>query len=371
MRVALVHDWLLTRGGAERVLDAIWDLYPEATLYAVLAQASALPERAQGRAVQETWVSRLPRASRWYQRYLPLATWAIEDLDLSAYDLVLSDCSAVSKGVVTRADTVHVSYIHSPMRYAWDLYHQYRDREASPWERRFMSPIFSYIRQWDYAAAQRPDVLIANSTAVQHRIQKHYRRDSTVIYPPVDVGRFAGEIRPSGDYWLIISRLVSYKRFDLAVRACNRLRVPLVIAGEGPERQRLERMAGPTVRFAGRVSDEEAATLVRGCRGLLFPGEDDFGMVMVEVQAAGRPVVAYARGGARDAVLDGATGCLFQDQSEDALIAAMERALGMDWDAAVIREHADAFRPERFKEQFQTVVNSAMQTFGPPSGPPA
>ena len=366
MRVALVHDWLLTRGVAERVLEAIWELYPDATLYTVLADKAALPDQARGRAVQETWIRRLPRASRWYQRYLPLATWAIEDLDLSDYDLVLSDCSAVSKGVVTRADTVHVSYIHSPMRYAWDLYHQYREREASPWERRFMSPIFSYIRQWDFAAAQRPDALIANSTAVQRRIQKHYRRDSTVIFPPVDISRFAGEIRGPGDYWLIISRLVSYKRFDLAIKACNRLKVPLVIAGEGPERPRLEKIAGPTVRFAGRVPDPEAVSLVRGCRGLLFPGEEDFGIVLVEAQAAGRPVVAFERGGALDAVVDGRTGCLFGDQNEEAVVAAMERALGIDWDAAAIRANAERFRPERFKEQFQTVVTHALKEFGPP-----
>lgn len=364
MRVALVHDWLLTRGGAERVMEAIWNQYPDADLYTVLYNQDALPSARQQATVRETWIRKLPGARRRYQRYLPLMTWAIEDLDLSAYDLVLSDCSAVSKGVLTRADTVHVSYIHSPMRYAWDLYHQYRAYEATPLERRLMSPVFSYLRQWDFAAAQRPDVLVANSTAVQRRIQKHYRRDSTLIHPPVDVSRFT--VRPAaGDYWLVLSRLVAYKRFDLAIAACNRLKLPLVVAGEGPDRVRLEKMAGPTVTFVGRVNDEAAAALLSGARGLLFPGEEDFGIVLVEAQACGRPVVAYGRGGAEDAVLPGVTGVLFSEQTAEAVTASLQRAHGQAWDSLSIRRHAENFNADRFRRQFQTVVDQALAEFGP------
>ncbi|MGC8488015.1 MAG: glycosyltransferase [Clostridia bacterium] len=364
MRVALVHDWLLTRGGAERVLEAIWRLYPEADLYTVLADPAALPEQARGRRVRETWIRSLPRANRWYQRYLPFMTCAIEDLDLSAYDLVLSDSSAVSKGVLTRTGTVHVSYIHSPMRYAWDLYHEYRRHEASPTERRVMSPVFSYVRQWDYLAAQRPDVLLANSSTVQQRIEKHYRRSSQVIFPPVDVDRFAGPFSDAGPYWLVLSRLVSYKRFDLAVEACNRLRMPLVIAGDGPERVRLQRLAGPTVRFTGPVSDVEAARLLTESRGLLFPGEEDFGIVLVEAQAAGRPVVAYGRGGALDTVVDGETGVLFREQTADGLVDAMRRTMNGSWDPARLRSNAERFSARRFDHEYSHAVQRALVNAG-------
>jgi glycosyltransferase involved in cell wall biosynthesis len=359
VRIALVHDWLLTRGGAERVMEAIWDQYPDAELFTVLYDPKALPAYRQQAIVRQTWISRLPQARRRYQRYLPLMTWAIEDLDLSAYDLVLSDCSAVSKGVITRAGTVHVSYIHSPMRYAWDLYAQYRAHEATPVERRLMSPIFSYLRRWDYVAAQRPDVLVANSTAVQRRIWKHYRRPSTVVHPPVNVERFPLPSDP-GTYWLVLSRLVSYKRFDLAVEACNRLRLPLTVAGDGPERARLQRLAGPTVKFVGRVSDDEAVRLLSGCRGLVFPGEEDFGIVLVEAQACGRPVVAYGRGGAEDTVRPDQTGILFPEQSVDAVIDALQRAEQRDWDAAALRAHAAQFGVERFRTAFRAVVDSAL-----------
>jgi glycosyltransferase involved in cell wall biosynthesis len=344
-------------------MEAIWDLYPEADLFCVLYDPAALPARHANAVVRQTWVSRLPGARRRYQRYLPLMTWAIEDLDLSSYDLVLSDCSAVSKGVITRADAVHVSYIHSPMRYAWDLYAQYRALEATPWERRFMSPLFSYVRRWDYLAAQRPDVLVANSTAVQRRIWKHYRRPSTVVHPPVDLARFPLPSPPER-YWLVLSRLVAYKRFDLAIAACNRLRFPLMVAGDGPDRARLERLAGPTVTFRGRVSDEEAVRLLAGAQGLLFPGEEDFGIVLVEAQACGRPVVAFGRGGAEDTVVPDQTGTLFYEQSVDAVVDALERASRTPWDSEAIRRHAGRFGIDRFRAEFQAVVNEALADAG-------
>lgn len=366
MNVALVHDWLLTIGGAERVLEQLAFLYPDAPIYSVLVDPAVLPPSLTSHHHIQTWIRHLPLSRRLYKRYLPLMPWAIEDLDLSSYDLVLSDCSAVSKGVVTRADTVHISYIHTPMRYAWDLYHEYRHREVGRFTGAVMGPLFSYIRQWDYLAAQRPDVLVANSLAVKRRIAKHYRRDSMVIPPPVDVDRFVVAEGP-GDYYLALSRLVPYKRLDIAVEACSRLKLPLVVAGDGPERGRLERMAGPTVRFVGHVTDAEVAHLLRDCRALLFPGEEDFGIVVVEAGACGRPVVAYGRGGALDTVIPEETGLLFYDQSVEALVNALQQEPKISWNREMIRQNAERFRPDNFRTAYQAVVDQALHDYHPSS----
>jgi glycosyltransferase involved in cell wall biosynthesis len=359
MRTALVHDWFLTYGGAERVLEQIALLFPDAPVYGVLLDPAAMPPDLARRPLHQTWIARLPRARRWYQRYLPLMPWAIEDLDLSAYDLVISDCSAVAKGVLTRSDAVHVSYIHTPTRYLWDMYQQYRREEAGPLARAVLSPSFSWLRQWDRLAAERPDVLVANSYAVRRRIQKHYRRESRVVFPPVAVDAFTPASGP-GEYYLVLSRLVPYKRFDLAVAACTRLGRPLVVAGDGPDRPRLQRMAGPSVRFVGRVSESDKARLMANARALLFPGEEDFGITLVEIQAAGRPAVAYARGGALDIVEPGRTGVLFAEQSVEALVAAIAEAERTRWDPAYIRQAAERFRPERFRSEMAAVIDEAV-----------
>jgi glycosyltransferase involved in cell wall biosynthesis len=362
MRTALVHDWFLTVGGAERVLEQMALMYPDAPIYFVIMDPKVLPPAIASHPLHQTWIHRLPRARRWYKRYLPIMPWAVEDLDLSSYDLVLSDCSAVAKGVLTGTHTLHVSYIHTPTRYLWDMYHDYRRDEAGALGRLAVSPLFSFLRRWDRVAADRPDVLIANSYAVKRRIEKHYRRDSVVVHPPVDVDRFepgAGR----GDYYLVLSRLVPYKRFDLAVEACTRLRVPLVVAGEGPDLPRLRRLAGPTVRFVGRPDNREVVRLMQNARGLLFPGEEDFGIVLVEIQAAGRPALAFARGGARDTVIPGETGLLIPEQTVDAVIDAIESAERMAWDPARIRANAERFRPEAFRTRYRAVIQEAWDRF--------
>ena len=358
VRTALVHDWYLTTGGAERVLEQMAIVYPDAPIYFVVMDPSVMPPTVSGHPLHETWIARMPRARRWYKRYLPLMPWAIEDLDLTSYDLVLSDCSAVSKGVITRADAVHVSYIHTPTRYLWDMYQAYRRDETGGLTRAATSPLFSWLRRWDRLAAERPDALIANSRAVRQRIRKHYRRDSLVIHPPVDVDRFHPVPEPD-DYYLVLSRLVPYKRFDLAVAAASRLGRRLVVAGDGPDLGRLKRLAGPTVQFVGRPASDQAAELLARARALIFPGEEDFGIVMVESQAAGRPVLAYGRGGALDSVLPGETGVLFSEQSVDAVEAAILEAEAISWDPGRIRNHAVQFRPERFREELAQAVSAA------------
>ncbi len=358
MRVALVHDWLVTMGGAERVLEVLAHMYPDAPIYTGVVNRARLSPYLQQRTIYPTFVQRLPGAVRWYNRYLPLLIYGFEQFDLSSYDVVISSSAALAKGVLSRAETVHISYVHTPMRYAWDLYYEYRTREAKGLTKRLMGPVFHYVRMWDRLSADRADVLVANSTAVQRRIWKHYRRPSTVVHPPVDIDRFqvgAG----SGDYYLVLSRLVGYKRLDLAVAAAASLGRRLVVAGEGPERTRLERLAGKGTEFVGAVDDAAAAKLMAGATALLFPGEEDFGIVPVEMQAAGRPVIAYRRGGVLDTVQDGVTGVLFDAQTPDSMAEAILRFENMAWDACAIRQSTERFRPEVFRTRMADIVETA------------
>ncbi len=362
VRVALVHDWLLTMGGAERVLEAVADLYPDAPIFSLVANPNALSPGLARRVHVESRLARMPYARRWYRRYLLFMPAAVEHLNLEEFDLVLSDCSAVSKGVRTRPDAVHVSYIHTPMRYLWDLSAAYR-REAGPVGRLVMSATFSRLARWDYAAAQRPSRLMANSRAVAARIQRHYGRASVVVPPPVAVDRFTPDA-PRQDYHLVLSRLVAYKRFDLAVEAANRLGTRLIVAGDGPERERLTRLAGPTVTMVGAPTDRQAAALLEGARSLWFPGEEDFGIVMAEALAAGTPVVAYRAGGALDIVVDGDTGILFGAQTVDSLVAGVERLEHLRLDPHHLRQAALAFGVDRFQASYQAVVAEALASRG-------
>ncbi|AUW95078.1 MAG: glycosyltransferase family 4 protein [Sulfobacillus thermosulfidooxidans] len=359
MKVALVHDWLVTMGGAERVLETLAHMYPDAPIYTGVLDRSRLSPYLQQRTIYSTFVQRLPRAKRWYNRYLPLLMYGFEQFDLSRYDLVISSSAAIAKGVLTRAETVHVSYIHTPMRYAWDLYHDYHNREAKGLTRRLMGPVFHYVRLWDRLSADRADVLVANSHTVQQRIRKHYRRSAEVVFPPVNIDRFQPAPHP-GDYYLVLSRLVAYKRVDLAIEAANALGIKLVVAGDGPERERLARLASRHVEFVGAVDDEKASALMTGAKGLIFPGEEDFGIVPVEMQAAGRPVIAYGQGGVKDTVIDGKTGVFFDRQEIDAVIAAIRRAETITWDSQAIRQHTEQFRPAVFETRMAQIIQTAL-----------
>ncbi|AEJ40731.1 glycosyl transferase group 1 [Sulfobacillus acidophilus TPY] len=364
MRVALVHDWLVTMGGAERVLEVLAELYPDAPIYTGVVDYRALSPTLQKRKIIPSLVQGWPRATRWYNRYLPGLAYAMEQFDLRAYDVVISSSSAVAKGVLTPAETLHVSYVHTPMRYAWDLYPVYYHEEARGLTRRLMGPVFHYLRLWDRLSADRVDVMVANSHTVQQRIQKHYRRSASVIYPPVAVDRLTVNPVP-GRYYLVLSRLVRYKRVDLAVLAANRLREPLVVAGDGPERKALERLAGPTVRFVGRISEPEKIRLMQEAKALIFPGEEDFGIVPVEMQAVGRPVIAFGRGGVLDTVKPGETGWFFAEQSVDAVVEAIKSGDRVNWDPELIRRHALAFGTDRFRDEFSLLMKRALARESP------
>jgi glycosyltransferase involved in cell wall biosynthesis len=357
MKVALVHDWLANTGGAESVLWALHELYPEAPVYTLVHNPDRLPAKFRELDVRTSFLQHLPGARTKYQRFLPLMPFAVEQFDLTGYDVVISSSHACAKGAITRPDTLHVCYCHTPMRYAWEFYHEYLEREqVGRLGRLVIAPVMTNLRVWDYASAQRVDCFVANSTAVAARIRKHYRREATVIHPPVETGRFSSGSRE--DFFLVVSRLVGYKRVDLAVEACNRLGAPLVVIGDGSQQAALKALAGPTVTFLGRQPDEVVQDYFARCRALLFPGEEDFGITPVEAQAAGRPVIAFGRGGALDTVIPGETGLLFAEQTTESLTAALREFLVGEerFSAERIREHARRFDGAVFKEKMAQLV---------------
>lgn len=357
MRVVLVHDYLNQYGGAERVLEALHELYPDAPIYTSIYDPSRLPPTYRTWDIRTTWMQRLPRVHQQHQIYLPFYPLAFARLRLERCDLVVSSSSAFAKGVRVPAGALHVCYCHSPMRFAWDFPRYAAREELHPVVKRLLPPLMAWLRRWDRTTAQRIDAIAVNSRTVAERVRRYWGRDARVIHPPVDIER-AQPAPPHevGDYYLIVSRLVPYKRLDIAVEACNRLQLPLWIVGDGRDRPALERIAGPTIRFLGTVTDEQKFFLYARCRAAIFPAEDDFGIAQVEVQAAGRPAIALARGGALETVVDGVTGILFPEQSVESLIEALHRFERLYFDPITIRTHAEQFRPERFRTAFARFV---------------
>jgi len=364
MRVALVHDWLTNMGGSEKVLELIHQLFPGAPIYTLLYDQSRMAASFQSMDIRTSYLQNLPLARRKHQWLLGFMPAAVESLDLRDYDLVISSSTSCAKGVLTRADCCHICFCNTPMRYAWDFYQDYLQSKPR-FMRGFIARQLRNIRQWDRLSADRVDYFIANSLNVRNRIRKHYRRDAGVVYPPVDTGHFVPGLNQSGEYFLCAGRLVAYKRVDLAVRACSALQVPLIVAGDGKEYKQLRALAGPSVEFRGRVSDQELLKLYQNCRALVFPGEEDFGITPLEAQACGRPVIAYGRGGALETVLEGQTGLFFARQEDSSLRAALERFAEIEsgFDRNHIRQHAEAFSTDRFKEDFMAWVDEHYRDF--------
>jgi len=358
MRVAIVHYWLVGRRGGEKVLEAICEAYPGADIFTHIYDAEAAGPVISAHKVTTTFIAKLPFARRFYKAYLPLMPFALEALDLSQYDLVISSESGPAKGVLTRPDAIHICYCHSPMRYIWDQYQLYRS--SAGFFAKFMMPILSpFLRLWDVIAANRVDHFIANSRFVAKRIWKTYRRDAQVIYPPVTLEDYSVADHPTLDYYFFISQLETYKRPDIVVEAANRLGKRLILVGAGTEAERLRALAGPTVTLLGRQTTGEIAHLYKNCRALLFAGIEDFGIVFLEAMASGRPVIAYAEGGALDAIVEGKTGMFFREQTPEALMQAILafEAKADGFDPAVIRAHAETFSSDCFKAKFKDAVN--------------
>ena len=361
MRVAVIHYWLVAMRGGERVLERILALYPQADLFTHVYDPAILSPIIRDRAIKTTFIAKLPGARTHYQKYLSLMPIALEELDLSGYDLVISCEAGPAKGVIPPPDSTHVCYCHSPMRYIWDQYHTYK-ASAGP-AARFMMPAMSHLlRQWDVTTAARVDSFAANSNFIAARIEKYYRRDSTIVHPPVDVEAFeraaSAEI---DDAFVWIGQLVPYKRCDLAIEAFNRLGLPLVVVGKGGERKRLDKMAGPTIRFVDSLSFEALCRLCARARALIFTAKEDFGITPVEVMAAGRPVLAFAEGGALETMVENVTGLFYHEQTAEALIEAVERLIQWSphFDPAAAQAHARGFAPEIFDANFQRFVSEA------------
>jgi glycosyltransferase involved in cell wall biosynthesis len=360
MRIALVTDYLNQSGGAERVVASLHRLFPTAPIFTTIADRRVVRSLLDGADIRTSWMQRLPGLTRHYRKYFMLYPHAIESLNLRDYDLVVSNSSAYAKSAITRPDACHVCYCHTPMRFAWNFAGYAAREEWHPVIRAILPPLVAHVRRWDLRTATRPTLIAANSAAVAIRVQRHYQRRAPVIHPPVEVERF----RPSqsvGERYLVVSRLVAYKRIDLAVAAFTRMRKPLLVIGDGPARAALERQAGPTITFLGRRSDEEVAEYYATSRGLIFPGEEDFGITPLESNAAGRPVIAYQAGGALDTIVPEATGVFFPHQTVESLCQAVRTAETIAWDTSVLRAHAAQFREERFHHRFMTVVNAALQ----------
>lgn len=371
MKIALAHDWLNQMGGAENVLEQMVAMYPAAPIFTTIYGPDLMPAAYRRWDIRPTWLNRAPAIHRRHQPYLPFYPPAVESMDFSGYNLILSNKSGFIHGLRHTPQQLHICYCLAPTRYVWD-YQGYAAREGfGRWVNLLIRPLISRLQRWDFEAAQPPagqknkgvHHFIAISREIQARIKKFYGRESVIIYPPVDTGRFRPVDRPAADYYFIVSRLIPYKRLDLAVQAMTRLGKRLIIVGDGRDRAALEAMAGPTVEFKGRLPWSEVVELMANCRAFLFPGYEDFGITPVEAQAAGRPVIAFARGGALDTVKEGETGLFFREQSVEALVAAVEQFEKLSFNPAAARANAERFSVARFKQELAAFVAQKWQEF--------
>lgn len=374
LKVALVHYWLVTYTGGERVLEALGEVFPQADIFTLVVKPESLTSSLAGHKVHSSFLQKFPGSTRYYRHLLPLQPLALESLDVSGYDLVISNESGPSKGVITSSKTCHICYSLSPMRYIWDMYHDYT-RSMNLLTRSIFSLTAHYMRMWDLATADRVDYFLADSNFVGSRIRKFYKRESRTIYPPVDVdsGYISEEI---DDYYLVAGRMVDYKRADLAILACNELRRKLHVVGEGPEYKKLKALAGPTIRFLGRLNERELREQFAHCRALIFPQEEDFGIVPVEAQSFGRPVIAYGGGGALETVIGKfddepdvnarqLSGIFFRKQTPESLARAILKFESIEHGIcpSFIRDGSLRFSTDRFKEEIEQFVSTKLQDF--------
>jgi glycosyltransferase involved in cell wall biosynthesis len=374
VKVALVHDWLVTYGGAERVVEALLEVYPEADIYTLVYSKKKMAAHFPPEKVHTSFLQQLPFAVKLYTKMLSLMPRAFESFDFSGYDLVICSSSSCAKGVITPPDVPQIAYIHTPMRYAWDLFFTYRQKSGQI-TRFFMNAQIPSIRQWDYISSQRIDLIIANSHYIARRIRKYWNRESSVIYPPVDTARLLSSADERETYYVVFSRFVPYKRIDLAITACIRTGRRLIVIGDGPEKKKLLAIAAQgctkenkeLVTFTGRISDDAVQRWLNKARGLIFCAEEDFGIIPVEAQACGCPVIAYGKGGACETVIEEVTGVFFSEQTSDSVISALDRFEKLEKNGVFKKEtltqHAARFSKARFCAEFHAAADQIIATF--------
>jgi len=363
MKVALVHDYLTQDGGAERVVDALQDMWPDAPLFTLFHDTQNAHPRFRNKLIKTSFLNNSRITKKHYQWFLPLMPLATESYDLSEYDVVISSTSAFAKGIITSPDTLHICYCHTPTRYLWSDTTRYIDELKYPWFVKKILPWYlSRLRIWDKLAADRVNIFIANSHTVGKRINTYYNKPSHVVFPPVDTITKKLKKGP-GEYFIIGGRLVSYKRYDIAVRACTRLGLPLVIFGDGPEGKHLESIAGPMIKFVGRISDTKKEALLAHAKAFIHPQNEDFGITPIEAMAAGVPVIAYNKGGATETVVNGKTGVFFNEQTWEALAHILLNFDDTTYNSEKITEHAQTFSRYQFKTNMRTFVESKFKKF--------
>lgn len=357
MKVAIVHDWLTNMGGAEKVIIDLHHLFPNAPIYTSVVNFQKLDPIFSTMDIRTTFLQKLPMSKSKYNRYLPLFPLAFESLNLTEYDLILSSSSSIGvKGVLRDSNSTHICYCHTPPRYAWDFYQEYL-QSVGLVQRSLIRPLMHYLRLYDQLSANRVDFFIANSSIVAKRINKIYRRDAEIIHPPVDIKAFKNENKAEEDFYLVVSRLVPYKRIDLAIQACTKLRKRLIIIGDGEERYNLQNIAGPTIEFLGYNSNDVIKDYMSRCKAFLFPGYEDFGITPVEAQAAGKPVIGFGKGGILDSVIHKHTGILFNEQSVESLISGIEEFENSYFDFERIVNHSQKFDTEVFRNKMMEYIN--------------
>lgn len=366
MKVAIVHDWLVNYGGAETWVEYMLRLYPDADIYTLVYNKKKMGSHFAKNKIYTSYIQKLPFASRIYTKLLKFMPNAFEAFDFSGYDLVLCSSSCCAKGVITPPSVPHVAYIHSPMRYAWDLFFDYRKRSGKL-TRFFMNRWIPSLRQWDFISSQRIDAVVANSNYIARRIKKFWNLDAKVVYCPINTERFfPADVEPE-DFYVAFSRLVSYKRIDLAVSACKKLGRKLVVIGAGSEMENLKKLAGndKNILFAGRAEDSEVRSYLQRCRALIFCAEEDLGLTPLEAQACGRPVIAFGKGGALETVVDGKTGIFFDKQETDSVVSSILEFEQLDSKGTFKKEkiisHARQFSIEKSLEQFQKIIKETQE----------
>lgn len=362
LKIAIVHDYLNQMGGAERVVAVLHKMFPEAPIYTTIVDRNKLLPELQDAVIHTTWMQRIPGILNKFKLYFWLYPFSIRSINVKNYDLILSSSSAYAKGVRKGKQSLHVCYCYTPMRFVWDFETYMESIQVPRFVKRIAKWLIYPLKRWDKNNSKRVDRLIAISTIVKERIKHCYGVNAPIIFPPVEVSRFSVTEGKPEDYFLVVSRLVSYKKIDLAIEACSQSGKRLIVIGDGPDRQRLEQLAGDTVTFLGRRSDEDVVRYMQKCKALIFPGIEDFGLTPLEVNACGRPIIAYYGGGALDTIIAEQTGLYFEEQSISSLVNTINRFDQYDWDPQYIRQHAEQFSEHIFIERMQSIIESSLKS---------